>query len=257
MRKVEVTGLDTSTIPKLTQNQSKELLFRIANGDEQAKDEFLLANLRLVLSIVQRFGRNFDSVDDLFQVGCIGLMKSLNNFDHTLGVQFSTYAVPMIIGEIKRYMRDRNGIKVSRSLRDTAYQALKTREKILNENSIAEPTLFEIAEELAIPTSEIACALDAVSEPISLFDSAFTDGEENMLVLDQIADEKCNWDKISEHLSLRSALTTLNEKESQIINMRYYQGKTQTEISKLVNMSQAQISRLEKTALEKLKKQLD
>lgn len=257
MYKVEISGLDTSSLPKLTGKQSEELLKKVANGDEVAKEEFLYANMRLVLSIVGRFSRCTEDADDLFQVGCVGLMKALNNFDHTLNVCFSTYAVPMIIGEIKRFLRDKSGIKVSRSIRDVAYKALKTRESMLASGKSVEPSLFEIATELEIDSSEIACALDAVSEPVSIFEPAYSDGEDNMLLLDQIADSKSSAESWTESLSLREALKGLNEKEAMIIRLRYYEGKTQTEISKVVDMSQAQISRLEKSAIEKMKSMLN
>lgn len=256
MHRVEISGVKTSTLPKLTPKQSEELMKRISEGDEEAREEFLYANMRLVLSIIGRFSRSTECSDDLFQVGCIGLLKALNNFDYSLNVRFSTYAVPMIIGEIKRFLRDHSGVKVSRNVRDVAYKALKTRET-LRASSTSEPTLFEIAEELEIDSSEIACALDAVSEPLSFFEPVYSNGEESLLLLDQLSDEKDNADNWMENLSLCEALKLLPEKEREVLELRYYQGKTQIEISKIVNISQAQVSRLEKNAIEKLRKVLN
>jgi len=256
MHKVEISGINTSTLPKLTAKESDALMKRIAAGDAEARDEFLFANMRLVLSIVGRFSHSSECSDDLFQVGCVGLLKALNNFDYSLNVRFSTYAVPMIIGEIKRFLRDRSGVKVSRNVRDVAYKALKARESLLSRSTLGEPSLFEIAGELNIESSEIACALDAVSEPISFFEPVYSDGEESMLLLDQLSDEKNTADNWMENLSLSEAVKCLPDKEREVLELRYYQGKTQIEISKIVNISQAQVSRLEKNAIEKLRKVL-
>ena len=254
MHKVEISGINTSTLPKLTKKESDTLMKKISEGDDEARQEFLFANMRLVLSIVGRFSHSTECSDDLFQVGCVGLLKALNNFDYSLNVRFSTYAVPMIIGEIKRFLRDRSGVKVSRNIRDIAYKALKTRESLMASGSVSEPTLFEIASELDISSSEIACALDAISEPVSFFDPVYSDGEESMLLLDQLSDERSTADIWMENLSLTEAVKTLPEKEREVLELRYYQGKTQIEISKIVNISQAQVSRLEKNAIEKLRK---
>lgn len=254
MHKVEISGINTSTLPKLTAKESDALMKRISEGDEEARQEFLYANMRLVLSIVGRFSHSTENSDDLFQVGCVGLLKALNNFDFSLNVRFSTYAVPMIIGELKRFLRDRSGVKVSRNVRDVAYKALKTRDSLMSKSIIGEPSIFEIASELDISSSEIACALDAVSEPVSFFEPVYSDGEESMLLLDQLSDIKNTADNWMENLSLSDAIKLLPEKEREVVELRYYQGKTQIEISKIVNISQAQVSRLEKNAIEKLRR---
>lgn len=256
MNRVTICGIDTSALPKLTAKQSDELIEKIRQGDSDAKELFLRANMRLVLSVVGRFSKAAESADDLFQVGMVGMLKALKNFDTTLGVRFSTYAVPMIIGEIKRSLRDHTTIKVSRSMRDTAYQALRARERLV-ENSVKEPELYEIAEEIGVPMSEVACALDAVSEPISFYEPVFSDGEEGMSILDQIADKKENADNWSENIALYEALKGVPERELNVVKLRYFEGKTQIEISELVGISQAQVSRLEKSAVSKLKKALE
>lgn len=253
MHRVVISGLDTSALPKLSAAQSEELLMKISEGDEDARTLFINANMRLVLSVVGRFSRAQESADDLFQVGMVGLLKALNNFDVGLGVMFSTYAVPMIIGEIKRSLRDRTGIKVSRSLRDTAYQALKARERMV-ENNNADPNIVEIAEEIGIPLNEVACALDAVSDTYSFYEPAFgEDDGEGMQLLDQLADEKENADNWSEKISLTEALKCVPPRELEVVKLRYFDGKTQIEISQIVGISQAQVSRLEKTAIARLK----
>lgn len=253
MHKVTICGIDTSTLPKLTAKESDELLSRIAEGDDEAKERFLRANLRLVLSVVGRFSASQESADDLFQAGMVGMLKALNNFDRTLGMRFSTYAVPMIIGEIRRTLRDRTGVKVPRSLRDLAYKALKAREK-LTERSLRDPCLTEIAEEMHVDPSDVACALDAVSEPVSFFDPAFSDEEDGMMLFDRIADIKENADAWSERIALSEALKQVPERELSVLKMRYFDGKTQNEISERVGVSQAQVSRLEKSAVARLKK---
>ncbi|MEG1663474.1 MAG: sigma-70 family RNA polymerase sigma factor [Clostridia bacterium] len=252
MSRVTICGLDTASLPKLTAKQSDELILLIKDGNGEAKELFLRANMRLVLSVVGRFSKSQESADDLFQVGMVGMLKALQNFDTTLGVRFSTYAVPMIIGEIKRSLRDHTTIKVSRSMRDTAYRVLKAREQIAV-NSDKEPELFEIAEEIGIPLSEVACALDAVSEPISFNEPIFSDGEEGITVIDQLADKVENADNWSERISLYEAMKVVPDKELDIVKLRYFEGKTQIEISELVGISQAQVSRLEKSAIAKLK----
>lgn len=256
MHKVTICGIDTSTLPRLTAARSEELLALIEKGDAAAKELFLRANMRLVLSVVGRFSASQENADDLFQAGMVGMMKALNNFDRSLGMRFSTYAVPMIIGEIRRSLRDKTGIKVPRSMRDTAYKALKAREKIV-ESTMKDPGLTEIAEEIGIDMRQVACALDAVSEPVSFFEPAFSDGEDGMQILDQLADEKENADLWSEKIALAEALKQVPERELAVLKMRYFDGKTQNEISEKVGVSQAQVSRLEKSAVARLRKLLD
>ncbi|MBD5092616.1 MAG: sigma-70 family RNA polymerase sigma factor [Clostridiales bacterium] len=252
MGRVTICGIDTSTLPKLNSKQCDELLKKIKGGDKEARDLFLRANMRLVLSCVGRFSKSQEDADDLFQVGMVGLLKALENFDITLDVRFSTYAVPMILGEIKRVLRDRTSIKVSRSMRDTAYKALKARERMLT-NSVAEPNMMEIAEEIGVPIREVACALDAVSEPISFYEPVYSDGEENMALLDQLADKKENSENWSEKIALYEALKQVPERELEVVKLRYFDGRTQIEISKEVGISQAQVSRLEKSALQRIR----
>ena len=250
--KVFVCGVNTSTLPKLKTAEMEELMKKVKQGDELARDEFVIANLRLVLSVVQRFYGKKDKSDDMFQVGCVGLMKAIDNFDMGLNVKFSTYAVPMIIGEIKRYLRDNNSIRVSRSLRDIAYKALQARETLTRENG-KEPKLEEIAEHISLPTKSVAFALDAISDTISLNDPAFDGSSENVHVLDQIADPKCDDDSLNEILSLKSALNKLEKREREILLLRYFIGKTQIEVSDAIGISQAQVSRLEKNAIKEIK----
>lgn len=256
MHKVTICGIDTSTLPRLTAARSEELLALIEKGDAAAKELFLRANMRLVLSVVGRFSASQENADDLFQAGMVGMMKALNNFDRSLGMRFSTYAVPMIIGEIRRSLRDRTGIKVPRSMRDTAYKALKAREKIV-ESTMKDPGLTEIAEEIGIDMRQVACALDAVSEPVSFFEPAFSDGDDGMQIIDQLADDKENADLWSEKIALAEALKQVPERELAVLKMRYFDGKTQNEISEKVGVSQAQVSRLEKSAVARLRKLLD
>lgn len=252
MGKVEICGLDTATLPKINSKECDELILKIKDGDEDAKDLFLRANMRLVLSCVGRFSKSQESADDLFQVGMVGLLKSLENFDIGLGVRFSTYAVPMIIGEMKRAIRDRTTIKVSRSMRDVAYRALKAREELskLNAN---DPSMLEIAKEIDVPIGEVACALDAVSEPLSFYEPVFSDSEESVELIDQLADKKENSDNWTEKIALYEAFKHVPDRELQVVKLRYFDGKTQVEISKIVGISQAQVSRLEKSALEKIR----
>ena len=251
--RVTICGLDTTTLPKLKNDELEELMKRLKNGDENAKKQFIYANLRLVLSVVQRFSAKKENPDDMFQVGCVGLIKAINNFDTSLNVKFSTYAVPMIIGEIRRFMRDNNSMRVSRSIRDTAYQILKSREKLtkLNKN---EPSIEEISVDLGISVKEVSFALDALTEPMSMFDPVYKDGSETVRVMDQIGDNKNNQDKWIENFALKDALKKLSEREKQILLMRYYLGKTQIEVSNEVGISQAQVSRLEKEAIKSMKK---
>jgi RNA polymerase sporulation-specific sigma factor len=250
--RVEICGIDTSTLPKLTAKESRELLHKIKEGDIESREYFIFANMRLVLSLVQRFDNKNVSSDDLFQVGCVGLLKAINNFDTTLNVMFSTYAVPMIIGEIRRYLRDRTSIKVSRSMRDLAYQAIQARDK-LSVGSAAQPTLAEIAEELDINVREVACALDAISEPISIYEPVYSEGEDTILLMDQLNDNPNPAEGLMENVSLKDAIKSLPERERQVLELRYFKGKTQIEISEEVNISQAQVSRLEKSAINRMK----
>ena len=252
--KVTICGINTSSLPKLKNEEINSLLEKIKRGDEKAKENFIYANIRLVLSVVQRFGSKKENPDDLFQVGCVGLIKAINNFDTSLNVQFSTYAVPMIIGEIRRFLRDNNAVRVSRSIRDTAYKILLSREKLSKQMDNEEPTLEQIAEDLQMKTSEVAYALDAISEPVSMFDPVYSDGQDAVLVMDQIGDSKNNQDEWIEDFALKSALKKLNKREKQILMLRYYMGKTQMEVSESIGISQAQVSRLEKNALENMKK---
>lgn len=255
MARVTICGIDTSLLPKLNCKQCDELLKRVKQGDGEARELFLKANMRLVLSCVGRFSKSKESSDDLFQVGMVGLLKALDNFNTELDVRFSTYAVPMIIGEIKRSLRAKTTIKVSRSLRDTAYKALKAREKLI-ENSANEPDMMEIAEEIGVPIKEVACALDAVSEPISFYEPVYSDGEDAVEVVDQLADKKETSDNWSERIALYEALKRVPERELEVVKMRYFDGKTQTEISRLIGISQAQVSRLEKAALACIRESL-
>ena len=246
-----INGIDTRSLPKLKPKECEELLELVKKGDKEAKDKLVVANIRLVLSIVQRFSNRAGS-DDLFQSGMIGLMKAIDGFDSKFNVRFSTYAVPMISGEIRRFIKDSTGIKVSRSMRDTAYRALKAKEMLELKNSTS-PTMLEIASEIDIPLKEVVCALDAVSETVSLQECVYNDGEDGLLLMEQIADSTQNEDTWSTSLALREGIKSLPEREKSVLAMRYYLGKTQTEISKSMGISQAQVSRLEKNALGKIK----
>lgn len=249
--KVVICGVDTSTLPRIKKEESFELLNRISKGDEIAKQKFVTANIRLVLSIIKRFPSAKVPRDDLFQAGCIGLIKAVDNFDLSVGVTFSTYAVPMIIGEIKRVLRTSNSLRVSRSIRDTAYQVLKTRGELERQDEI--PTPSKIAEKLDIAEREVVYALDAISDPVSLYDPVYSKEGEELYLMDQIKDEKENDDRWTENAALFTAMKKLGEREKAILYMRYFEGRTQTEISGAVGLSQAQVSRLEKSALKVLK----
>lgn len=249
--KVMICGVDTSKLPLLKEAQKDELLKKVKSGDKTARTELINGNLRLVLSVVQRFSGRGENPDDLFQVGCIGLIKSIDNFDITQNVRFSTYAVPMIIGEIRRYLRDNNSIRVSRSIKDTAYRAMQTKEKLMNKNN-REPTVNEIARELDMPLEEIVTALESVVEPVSLYDPVYSDGGDTIYVLDQVGDNNDDGNWLGE-ISLKEAIKGLSEREKVILGMRFMQGKTQMEVSKEIGISQAQVSRLEKGALDKIK----
>ena len=249
--KVVICGIDTSKLPKATNQELIELMKRIKKGEENAREQFIMYNMRLVLSICGRFQTTKNNIDDVFQVGTIGLIKAIDNFNPDIGVRFSTYAVPMIIGEIRRFLRDNNSVKVTRSLRDIAYKALSARER-LQKNSCDEPSLSDIASEIEVPLSDVAFALDAISEPLSLYETVYNDEDGNFLVLDQLKDPT-NEDSWLEKTALKEALVSLNSREREILILRYFKGKTQTEISNEIGISQAQVSRLEKNAIKILK----
>ncbi len=255
LNKVEICGVNTAKLPLLTNEEKDALFARIAQGDKEAREIFIEGNLRLVLSIIKRFSASNENVDDLFQIGCIGLIKAIDNFNTALDVKFSTYAVPMIIGEIRRYLRDNNSIRVSRSLRDTAYKAIYAKENMMKQN-LKEPTVSEIADEIGISKEEIVMALDAIQSPVSLFEPVYTEGGDTLYVMDQISDKKNKEENWVEELSLSEAVKRLNERERHIIELRYFQGKTQMEVAKEVGISQAQVSRLEKNALKNMKSYL-
>ena len=251
--KVEICGVNTSKLPILKNKEKEELFKRVEAGDEKAKEEFIYSNLRLVLSVIKKFANRGENIDDIFQVGVIGLIKAINNFDVTQGVKLSTYAVPMIIGEVRRYLRDYNTIRVSRSLRDIAYKALQAKEMLINKNC-KEPTIEEIAKEINIPKEDIILALDAIQEPVSLFEPVYNDGSDSIFVMDQVKDEKNTDSHWIENISLNEAMKKLNEREKYIINLRFFEGKTQMEVAEEINISQAQVSRLEKSALKNMRK---
>lgn len=252
-KKVEICGVDTSKLPVLTNKVMIELFKKMQSGDTQAREQIIGGNLRLVLSIIQRFNNRGENPDDLFQVGCIGLMKATDNFDLSQNVHFSTYAVPMIIGEIRRYLRDNNSVRVSRSLRDIAYKALQAKEKLTGDNG-KEPTIEEIAKEIDMPKETITYALDAIQDPISLYEPIYHDGGDPLLVMDQIGDEKNNDKLWIEHIAIGEAMKKITPREKKIINLRFFKGKTQMEVASEIGISQAQVSRLEKNALMNLRK---
>ncbi|WZL78434.1 RNA polymerase sporulation sigma factor SigG [Eubacteriales bacterium mix99] len=251
--KVEICGVNTSKLPVLTNEEMMELFSRIHAGDESARETFIKGNLRLVLSVIQRFHNRGEHIDDLFQVGCIGLIKAIDNFDVSQNVRFSTYAVPMIIGEIRRYLRDNNSIRVSRSLRDTAYRALQVRDQLINKNS-REPTVSEIAKELDLPREEVVFAMDAIQDPISLFEPIYHDDGDAIFVMDQVSDEKNQDETWLEGIALKEAMKKLNKREKLILTLRFFDGRTQMEVAEEIGISQAQVSRLEKTALKHMRK---
>ena len=254
-RRVYICGIDTSTLPKITREESENLLRKIKAGDEGAKDYYIYCNMRLVLSVAQRFVSCKENMDDIFQVGCVGLLKAIDNFDISLNVQFSTYAVPMIIGEIKRFLRDSSAMRVSRSLRDTAYMVLKSKEKLQSGRG-DEVGLEEVANDLNITIREVYDAIDAISTPMSLDESFFNEGDEEMRLDEHIADKEHSVEKWIDHTDLLDAIKQLDEREREILNLRYFIGKTQMEVSDSVGISQAQVSRLEKNALAHIKKSL-
>lgn len=249
--KVSICGIDTSKLPRATNQELLELLQKIKTGDQEAKDHFILCNMRLVLSICGRFSTTKANIDDVFQVGTIGLLKAIENFNLDFNVKFSTYAVPMIIGEIRRYLRDNSALKVTRSVRDTAYRALSVREELQKETCI-EPTIDEIAKKLKLPIQEVACALDAISDPVSIYDPVYNDDDGNFSFIDQIKDSTSE-DMWIEQTSLKDSIQMLSKREREIITLRYFVGKTQMEISNEIGISQAQVSRLEKNAIKVLK----
>ncbi|MDP4120123.1 MAG: RNA polymerase sporulation sigma factor SigG [Bacillota bacterium] len=253
--KVEICGVNTSKIKVLKESEKRELLKIIKNGTPKeaarARDEMVNGNLRLVLSVIQRFTNRGENLDDLFQVGCIGLIKAIDNFDSNLMVRFSTYGVPMIVGEIRRYLRDNNSIRVSRSMRDTAYKAMQVKEQMTSKNN-REPTIEEIAKELDLPKEDVVLALEAIVEPVSLYEPVFSDGSDTIYVMDQVGDKNDdkNW---LEEIALKESIASLSDREKKILNLRFFQGKTQMEVANEIGISQAQVSRIEKGALEHIK----
>ncbi|MGN0747223.1 MAG: RNA polymerase sporulation sigma factor SigG [Aristaeellaceae bacterium] len=253
--KVEICGVDTGSLPVLSAERMKELFPLVKGGDKAAREEFIQGNLRLVLSVIQRFSGRGENPDDLFQVGCIGLMKALDNFDTTLNVRFSTYAVPMIIGEIRRYLRDNNVIRVSRSMRDTAYKALQARDRLQSQWN-REPTVSEIAEEMHIPREDVVFALEAIQDPVSLFEPVYNDGGDALYIMDQVKDESSRDDAWLEEIAIKEAMQRLNEREKKILRLRFFEGRTQMEVAGEIGISQAQVSRLEKNALLHMRKHI-
>lgn len=255
LSKVVICGVNTQKLPLLT-NEEKDALFdRIENGDKNAREELIKGNLRLVLSVIQRFSTSSENADDLFQVGCIGLMKAIDNFDRSLNVKFSTYAVPMIIGECRRYLRDNNSIRVSRSLRDIAYKAIYTKERIMKEED-REPTIDEIAKAIEMDKEMVVMALDAIATPVSLYDPVYQEGGDTLYIMDQVRDKKNKEENWVENISLNDAMSRLSDREYNIIRLRFFEGKTQTEVAQEISISQAQVSRLEKSALKSMKNYL-
>ena len=253
--KVEICGVDTSKLPLYKEAEMMEMLREIKAGNEGVRDKFIKGNLRLVLSVIQRFSNRGENPDDLFQVGCIGLIKALDNFDMSHGVKFSTYAVPMIIGEVRRYLRDNNSIRVSRSLRDLAYKALQAKENLSAELQ-REPTVSEIASKLEADREDVVTALESIQEPVSLFEPVFHDDGDAIYVMDQVSDNKNTDTKWIENISLSEAMAKLSPRERHILNIRFFEGKTQMEVANEIGISQAQVSRLEKNALSTMRKEL-
>lgn len=254
--KVEICGVNTAKLPIMTNDEKEQLILKIKDGDLKARQEFIYGNLRLVLSIIHRFNNTNENIDDLFQIGCIGLIKAIDNFDITQQVKFSTYAVPMIQGELRRYLRDNNAIRVSRSMRDIAYKAIYIKESMMKKN-LKEPTISEISKELGIETEDVVTALDAIQCPISLYEPVNSDGSDSIYVMDQVSDKKNKEEKWIEEISLAEAVKRLPKREKKIIDLRFYEGKTQMEVAEEIGISQAQVSRLEKNALGTMKKYLE
>ena len=253
INKVEIASVNTAKLPVLTNKEKNKLLVKIKNGDNEAREEFINGNLRLVLSIIQRFNGRGEEIDDLFQVGCVGLIKAIDNFDMNLNVQFSTYAVPMIIGEIRRHLRDNNPIRVSRSMRDLAYRALQTKERLFKEKQ-QEPTIEDIAKELGVDKEDVVVSLDSIQDPISLQEPVYNEGSESIYVMDQVKDSKNTDEFWAETLTIAEAMKKLSNREKSIISRRFFDGRTQMEVANEIGISQAQVSRLEKNAIEKIKK---
>lgn len=253
--KVEICGVNTAKLPLLKNEEKEELWNRIEKGDKEARERFIQGNLRLVLSITKRFAGNNENIDDLFQIGCIGLIKAIDNFDRSVGVKFSTYAVPMILGEIRRFLRDNNSIRVSRSLRDTAYKAIYAREMLTKKNQ-KEPTVTEIAQEIGLSKEDVVYAMDAIQSPVSLFEPVYSEGGDTLYVMDQISDKNNKEDNWVEKMALKDAMKRLSERERNIIEMRFFKGNTQMEVANEIGISQAQVSRLEKNALKSMRNYL-
>ncbi len=251
INKVEICGVNTTDLIVLKEKEKELLLKEVKKGNKSAREKLVKGNLRLVLSVVQKFNNRGENLDDLFQVGCIGLIKSIDNFDITQNVRFSTYAVPMIIGEIRRYLRDNNCVRVSRSMKDIAYKAMQVKEELLND-SLKEPTIEEIAEKMNLNKEDIVLALESIVEPISLYDPIFSDGGDTIYVMDQVGDQNDDKNWLAE-IAIKEAINKLDEREKTILSLRFFQGKTQMEVAKEIGISQAQVSRLEKGALEQIK----
>ena len=253
LNKVEICGVNTSNLPLLSKEEKEELFAKIKAGDEEKRKKFINGNLRLVLSVIQRFYGRGENADDLFQVGCVGLIKAIDNFDLSQNVQFSTYAVPMIMGEVRRYLRDNNSIRVSRSIRDLAYKIIQFKERYNKENG-KDPSIEEIAKELEVSKEDIAFSLDAIQSPVSLQEPVYNDGAENIYIMDQVKDSKNTDELWAEKITIKGAMEKLNEKERMIINKRFFDGRTQMEVAEEIGISQAQVSRLEKTAIQHIKR---
>lgn len=256
MNKVVISGMDTSALPNLSGNDLEDMLRRIKEGEDSLRPEFVKCNLRLVLSVIQRFTKRTEDVDDLFQVGCIGLLKAIDNFDFKYQVKFSTYAVPMIIGEMRRYLRDNHPVRVSRSLRDLAYKALAAKNELVIKLD-REPTVEEIASEIDVPPENVVFAMDAIQDPVSMFEPVYNEGTDSIYVMDQISDKSMDNERWVEDLSLRQGLDKLNPREKLILQMRFFKGKTQVEVAEEIGISQAQVSRLEKTALKNMRRHIE
>lgn len=255
LNKVEICGVNTKELPLLSNEEKEALFYKMEQGDSSARQKLIEGNLRLVLSVIKRFSNSAENADDLFQIGCVGLIKAIDNFDLSIGVKFSTYAVPMIIGECRRFLRDNNSIRVSRSLKDIAYKAIYAKEILLKDND-KEPTIEEIAEAIHLPKEDVLMALDAIASPLSLYEPIYQDDGDNLYLMDQVKDKKCTEEAWVEDLSLREAISHLSDREHNIIRLRFYEGKTQTEVAEEIAISQAQVSRLEKGALKNLRKWL-
>ncbi len=251
--RVEIANTNTSKLKVLTNKENKELFLKIKAGDKSAREELINGNLRLVLSVIQRFGGRGENADDLFQIGCVGLIKAIDNFDVSLDIQLSTYAVPMIIGEIRRYLRDNNMVRVSRSVRDLAYRILQAKEKLLKEKG-KEPTVEEIAKELQVEKEEVVMSLDAIQDPVSLQEPVYNDGSDSIYIMDQVKDKKNTDEQWTENITIAEAMKKLTEKERMIINKRFFLGRTQMEVADEIGISQAQVSRIEKSAIDHIRR---